>query len=151
MNEKIVYLDSSAIVKRYFYEPGTNILKNYYLKAYSGEIKLAYSIWNIGEVLGVFDRAKRLGRINQEEYSIAKKRFLGETKRMIKLNIALVIPIVIKVLKESWKLIEKHHIYIADALQIASAKYINSKEFLTGDKKLHKIANNEGLKSRLLT
>ncbi len=150
MNEKIVYLDSSAIIKRYFYEPGTSILRHYYLKAYSGEIKLAYSIWNIGEVLGVFDKAKRIGRINQQEYIIAKKRFLGETKRMVKLNITIIIPVIIKVLKEAWKLIEKHHIYIADALQIASAKYINSNEFLTGDKKLYEIASSEGLKSTLL-
>jgi len=47
-------------------------------------------------------------------------------------------------------LIEKHHIYEADAIQITSAKYVKSVEFLTGDRRLHEVALKEGLKSRYL-
>lgn len=56
MKEQIVYLDSSVIVKRYVEEPGSNIVRELYLKAYSGEVILSYSMWNIGEVLGAFIR-----------------------------------------------------------------------------------------------
>jgi len=146
----IVYLDSSAIVKRYIDEPGSKVIRDLYLKAYEREVRLAYSIWNIGEVLGVFDRARRLDRINEEEYDIVRRRFLGESKRMMKLDIVVILPVKVKTLKEAWRLVEKHHIYIADSLQISSAKYINSEEFFTSDEKLHKAALAEGLDSIIL-
>ena len=41
----------------------------------------------------------------------------------------------------------KHHIYVADALQIASAKKVNSSIVVTGDKELASIAEAEGLKT----
>jgi predicted nucleic acid-binding protein len=52
-----------------------------------------------------------------------------------------------KILKEAWKLIERYHIYEADAIQIVSAKNVNTTQFLTGDKKLHDIAIKEKLNS----
>ena len=52
MRGPIVYLDSSSMVKRYVEEPGTKIVREAYLKAYSGELLIAFSLWNIGEVLG---------------------------------------------------------------------------------------------------
>ncbi len=64
---------------------------------------------------------------------------------MIKLGIILVVPLKIKILKNSWKLVEKYHIYEADAIQIASAKYVDSSQFLTGDKRLHEVAVEEGV------
>ena len=48
------------------------------------------------------------------------------------------------ILEHSWKLVEKHHIYEADALQVASAKHVKAKEFLTSDEKLHKNSLNRG-------
>ncbi|MEM3570509.1 MAG: type II toxin-antitoxin system VapC family toxin [Candidatus Bathyarchaeia archaeon] len=105
---------------------------------------LAFSSWNIGEVLGAFDKAKVQNRINQEKHTILRKRFLFEVKR---LDILLLISTRIRILSESWKLIEKYHVYQADALQIVSAKTINASQFLVSDKKLHKIAEMENLNS----
>ncbi|RLF13964.1 MAG: PIN domain nuclease [Thermoprotei archaeon] len=150
MKEHIVYLDSSAIIKRYIKEPGSDYVRKTYLKCYSGDITLSCSIWNVGEVLGAFDRAKIIGRIDDETYTIVKRRFLLEVRRMARLGSLLIIPLKIRILKESWKLVEKHHIYEADAIQIASAKYVNSIEFLTGDRRLHEVALKEGLKSKYL-
>ena len=50
----IVYLDSSAIVKRYILESGSEVVSNVYCKALNGELTLSFSTWNIGEVLGVW-------------------------------------------------------------------------------------------------
>lgn len=147
MKEWIVYLDSSAIIKRYVKEVGSNIVRQFYRRAYAGEVKISFNIWNIGEVLGALDRARNIGRLNDENYIIARKRFLSEVRRMIKLNLLVLIPIRGKILVNIWGIIEKHHIYQADALQISSAKYINCTSFLTGDKKLHEVALNEGLNS----
>ncbi len=145
MEEAVVYLDSSAIVKRYIKEPGSNIVRNIYLKVYAGESTISFSIWNVGEVLGVFDKARIIGRIDDETYRVVRRRFLLETRRLVKLGPLIVIPLKMKILRSSWNLIEKYHIYEADAVQIASAKYINASQFLTGDKQLYEIAVNEGL------
>ena len=150
MNEKVVYLDSSAIVKRYIAEPGSDLVRNVYRRAYSGELKIAYSVWNVGEVLGVFDKARRLGRITDDEYRLVRRRFLGETKRMMRLGIAVVQPVKLSILRVSWRLVEKYHVYVADALQVASAKSVGAAGFLTGDEKLHEVALAEGLASTYL-
>lgn len=143
-----VYLDTSAIVKRYVAEPGSDIVRDLYLRAYSGDVLISFSLWNIGEFLGVIDRARRMKRL--EEHDLVRRRFLGETIRMVKLGIASIIPLRVRILRDSWILLEKHHIYEADALQIASAKYVKSERFLTGDERLHEVATEEGLESVLL-
>ncbi|MCD6357281.1 MAG: type II toxin-antitoxin system VapC family toxin [Thermoproteales archaeon] len=150
MSEQVVYLDSSAIVKRYIREEGSDTVRRLYLRAYVGEATLSYSTWNIGEVLGALDRAVRLGRVSREVYSLVRRRFLLETRRMAKLGILIPVPVKLRILRECWSLIEKHHIYQADALQIASAKYVNADQFLTADGKLHRVAVEEGLNSTQL-
>jgi predicted nucleic acid-binding protein len=147
MREQVVYLDTSAMIKRYIKEPGSDTVRELYLKAYSGELVLSFSLWNIGEVLGVLNRAVSIGRLSIEAYQAAKRRFLLETRRMVKLRLAIVIPVKTSILRESWKLIEKHHIYEADALQVASAKHVGAELFLTGDKRLNEVALAENLNS----
>ncbi len=150
MRGPVVYLDSSAMVKRYVLEPNSDRVRKLYLRAYSGEVTLSYSVWNIGEVLGVFDRARRMGRLDDDGYRVARRRFLLETRRMVRTASAVVLPLKVEILKDCWRLIERHHIYEADALQIVSAKHVNAAEFLTGDEKLHEVALAEGLNSAYL-
>ena len=59
------------------------------------------------------------------------------------------IPVRLKLLVECWKLLEKHHVYQADALQVTSAKAINAAKFFTYDKRMYEIANSEGLQTIL--
>jgi len=134
-------------VKRYIKEPGSDLVRSFYLKAYSGDIKLSYSLWNIGEVLGVIDKARFMDRLDENSFKIVKERFLLETRRATKLGLAVVVPVKTRILVEAWKLIENHHIYEADALQIATAKHLNAKKFLTADGNLHEIAEKENLHS----
>ena len=147
MKQRIVYLDSSAIVKRYIKEPGSDFVRNLYLETYSGDVKVSFSLWNIGEVLGAFKRAESLHRLHEDSFKLVKNRFLSETKRMAKLRIAVIIPVRSKILVETWKLIECHNLYEADALQIATAKKVGAESFLTADSVLHEIAQKENLHS----
>ncbi|MCD6443523.1 type II toxin-antitoxin system VapC family toxin [Candidatus Bathyarchaeota archaeon] len=147
MNGPLMYLDSSAVIKRYVKEPGSGLVRELFLRMYSGECRLSYSIWNVGEVLGVLDRARRIGRLDEEGYKVARRRFILETRRLTRLGLVYLVPVRVRILVESWKLLEKHHLYIADALQIATARYVNATEFLTGDERLHETASNEGLNS----
>lgn len=147
MVDQIVYLDTSAIIKRYVEEPGTDLMRNLYRKVYVGELKLSFNIWNIGEVLGVLDRARSIERVSKEDYISVRRRFLLETMRLVRLRLIILIHVKSSILEQSWKIIEKYHIYQADALQIASAKNIKAAQFLVADKKLHEIASEEGLNS----
>lgn len=134
-------------MKRYIKELGSGAVKALFLKAYSGEALLSFSVWNVGEVLGALDRARRTGRIDEEAYITTRRRFLLETRRMARLGLAIVTPIRTKTLMDAWKLVEKHHIYEADALQIATARQLKATKFVTGDKHLHEVAAEEGLNS----
>ena len=145
MRGRIVYLDSSAIIKRYIMEPYSKLIRSYFINAYAGDIILAFNVWNIGEVLGIFDKARRIGRIDDETYNIIKNRFMLDVKRLSKFGMALVIPLRINILKNSWKIIERYHIYIADALQIVSAKHVNADGLISSDKCLLDIAKQEGI------
>ncbi len=143
----ITYLDSSAMVKRYVIEPGTDIISRVYSKALMGETIIAISLWNIGEVLGVLDKYYRRRWLDRQDYEKARLQFIAETLKLLRLKVLRVVPLKARILLDTWLLIEKHHLYEADALQIVTARYVNADSLYTGDKKLHEIAVNEGIKS----
>ncbi len=143
---KIAYLDTSAIVKRYIQEVGSDIVASVYSNAWQGEAKISFSLWNIGEVLGVLDKYYRQGWLTGEDFKLARREFIGETLRMLKLRILRIVPVKPSIVVKSWRLVEKYHVYQADAIQIASSKEVNAEEFYTGDKTLCNIAELEGLK-----
>ncbi len=142
---EIVYLDTSAIVKRYVDKPGSEFVRSLYRSAYAGGAKLASSVWNIGEMLGVLDKAYTIGRRSEEDRVAAKRRFLNELNRLTRLGALTIIHLRFSILRDAWKLIEKHHIYQADALQITSAKYVSADQIVVADRKLCDIALSEGL------
>ena len=88
----IVYLDSSAIVKRYVLEEGTGIVQDAYSKALQGETKMAFSVWNVGEALGVLDIYRRRKWLKEKDYRIARESFITETLRLIKIGLIKTIP-----------------------------------------------------------
>ena len=83
----VVYLDSSAIVKRYILEAGSEVIGRLYHKVLSGESVLALSAWNIGEVFGVFAKYLRKGWLSEEEYERSRYQFIGEVVRLLRLKL----------------------------------------------------------------
>lgn len=88
----MVYLDSSAIVKRYVLEDGTDVVQEAYTKALQGETKLSFSVWNIGEALGVLDTYQRRKWLKKENHKTARESFITETLRLIKLGLLIRCP-----------------------------------------------------------
>ena len=144
---KLLYLDSSAIVKRYVRESGSDVIIEVYERALSGDVLLSFSAWNIGEVLGVLDKYRRRGWLSDGNYLKARGQFLGEVLRLLKLKLLKVVPAKTSLLIQTWGLVEKYHIYEADALQVLSAKRIGAERLYTGDELLHGVALKEGVKS----
>ena len=147
MTEKVAYLDSSAIVKRYVYETGSEFIRAQYNDVYLGNVLLSFNVWNIGEVIGVFDRAHRQKRITNEQLDEVMDRFSNETARLKKIGRIRIITLSERLLESSWDVVIKHHTYVADALKITSAIEVGCNEFYTGDEKLHKLALSLGLNS----
>ncbi len=142
-----IYLDSSAIAKRYIEEEGSETVNGIYHKALSGELRLAFSAWNVGEVLGVFDKYFRREWLSEEDREKARRQFIGETLRLLRLRILSAIPVKARLLAQTWPLIGRHQIYEADALQLVSARHIKAQSFYTADAHLHEIALKEGIGS----
>ena len=147
MRERAVYLDSSSLVKRYIGEVGSDEVDEVYDKSESGELKAAFSIWNLGEAIGVFDRYLSRNLISHDEFLIARSDLVSETLKLSRLESLAVLPVTSMLLVESWSLVAKHHIYEADALQIASSKEVSCSLFLGADKRLVDAALAEGLKA----
>jgi len=142
---KRVYLDSSAIVKRYVKERGTEVVDLVFDNAELGNVKIFFSIWNIGEVLGVLDRYRRRNLISSKEFESALSKFASEFLKLVKLHQLDLIPLYSDIIADSLDIILRYHIYEADAIQIVSSKYCNSEVFLTADKQLVEISKDLGI------
>lgn len=70
MTEKVVFLDNSAILKRYVYKIGSEFIRAQYNEVYLGNVLLSFNVWNIGEVIGVFDRTHRQKGITVEKLDV---------------------------------------------------------------------------------
>jgi predicted nucleic acid-binding protein len=116
-------------------------------KADNGEVALCFCIWNIGEAIAVFDRYNRRGLI-KIDYALTD--FMNELNRLISRNLIEIIDVNNKIMTNGVELVLKHHIYIADAIQISCCTLMKCDKFITSDKRLHEIATREGLNSVLI-
>jgi predicted nucleic acid-binding protein len=81
-----LYLDTSAILKRYVTEPGTETTDIIYGKAETGELTITISLWNIGEALGVLDEKRRKRWLTEKEFEQTLKIFADELLKLIRLK-----------------------------------------------------------------
>lgn len=142
MPEQIVYLDSSALVKHYVKEPGTEVVDSIFKELETRSIKICLSMWNLGEVSGVLDRYNRKGAVDYDETS---KKFFNDIDRYVGFGSMEVVNITPLLISRSVKTLRKYHIYVADALQIETYKSVNAALLVTGDKNLRDAAIKEGM------
>jgi len=122
-------------------------LAGIYNKVLSGEFKLAFSVWNIGEVLGVFDKYFKRKWLSNQDYRRARYLFIGETLRLLKLRLLHLVPVRTRLLMQALLYIEKYYLYVADALQVVTAKHVGAQTLYTGGKHVHEVGVKEGIGS----
>ncbi len=137
------YLDSSALAKRYVEEEGSDKMDRIFEAAEKGEESVFFSTWNVGELAVVFDKYEREGLLEAKRVMMT---FLEEMKRLGKSRAAEMVPVSGSVIAQAVTLTFKHHIYVADALQVISCRTVTDAEFVTADRRLAGIAKDEGLK-----
>lgn len=111
------------------------------------KMKITFSIWNIGEVLGALDKYASKGLISKSEFKTSLLNFISESIKMARLDSLQLLPFTSNSLITSWLIVLKHHMYEADALQVAASKEANCYLFLSADNKLIQVVNKEGVKA----
>ncbi len=138
-------MDSSAIVKRYLAEEGSPAVDDLFHRAEAGEIRLAFSLWNVGEVLRAVTRAGRLGWVSEGKAREAAWTFLQETLKIRGLGRLRVVSVRGDLLASGMPLILRKGISQPDALQIATCKDLRARAFVCADERLIRAAREEGL------
>jgi predicted nucleic acid-binding protein len=141
------YLDSSALAKRYVQEEGSDRMDQIFERAEKGEEQIFFSTWNVGEVAVVFDKYEQEGLLQAKPVMMT---FLEEVKRLGKSRAAEMVPVSGSVIAQAVTLTFKHHVYVADALQVISCQTVAGAGFVTADRRLAGIAKDEGLKVNLV-
>lgn len=139
MGERDVYLDTSALAKRYLKERDSDKVDELYRNAEMGKTKLHFSLWNIEEVCGVFDKHRENTNTKSDLELLP-----GESTRLVVSGRLNVMEISNDVVMRALEIVLKYHIYDADTLQLATAHIVGAKRFVTADKMLIRIAKKEG-------
>jgi len=142
-----LYLDTSVILKRYITEQGTKATDEIFDNAETGEITITFSLWNIGEALGVLDEKLRKGWLTQKEFNQTLSLFADELIKLTRSKNLEILPVETAILTNAWNMITNYHMYEADALQIATCSYSHSDVLLTNDEKLAQSGRKAGLKT----
>lgn len=145
-----VYLDSSAIVKRYVKEAGSDSVDTIY-HALEGSSEtdsaIIISSWNLGEAYGAIDTKRTRGDISERGFAEALTLLSQETKKFVAMRRLRIVPVGARALTNSRDLVLKYHIYQADALQIESARLARAQFFVSSDRKLLDCAKAENLEA----
>jgi predicted nucleic acid-binding protein len=142
-----LYLDSSVIVKRYIAERGSESVAEIYRRSDTKEIGICFSIWNIGETIGVIDQYQRRGWITEGQFAGAIGGLAGETLRLIRIEALELLPVSSSELSETWDLIRRYHLSQGDAVQIIACKSSTADKLISADKLLLEVAEKEGIPS----
>ncbi len=136
----ILFLDSSALVKRYVEEEGTKLVDELWEKAE----EVATSVVAFAEVISAFSRKSREGILTQKELIEIIYEFKEDYSRMIHVPITLELNKIIERLLVSYSLKGFDAIHLASAL-ILKVEFPET-VFLCFDKALNKTARKENLK-----
>jgi hypothetical protein len=130
-----IFFDTSAFVKRYVEEPGSERVADICRSADS----LMLSIICIPEVISTLNRLVREGKISRELYFKMKDIFFNE------INFIDICPLTSNVIRLSVQCLERHPLRAMDAIHIACALSIGPDLFVTSDKRQTEAARAEGL------
>lgn len=131
-----IYLDTSAMAKRYLDEPGSGTVSDRYRNAWDGKDILFLSIWNMGEFIDILTRKGRTGELNPAESSEIMKDFQGEMIGLRRKRAVVVVPMTNALIERSWETAIREKIYMPDALQIVTALDRHCDILFSGDSSL---------------
>lgn len=139
----MIYLDSSALFKQYYQEPGSERVRQIFLEAK----RIATASLSYAEVFSALNRKLREKAIDGRQYQKAAGEFDGDWRHLH------VVPLSPELLIRARLLLERHELRAGDAVQLASASIFPAStplEFVSADRRLTEAARVEGISSLLL-
>ncbi len=136
----MIYLDSSALVKRYIEEPGSDKMRS----LLEEDQVFATSRLTYPEILSAFTRKHRTGELSRAKYNGLLRDFESAWGIFLIIEFGKVLMPAIK------KIIAQHGLKGADGIHLASATWLRSASkdeivFVTSDQALLEAARKEGL------
>lgn len=134
----MIYLDTSALVKRYVAETGTGLVRRMFV----GTEPLATSALSYAEYFSALNRKRRESALSRVDYRELARRFEADWTGL------QVVHLTETVLRTARRLLERHDLRAGDAVQLASALAIAGSvalRFVSADRKLTAAAAQQGL------
>jgi uncharacterized protein len=132
------FFDSSAFVKRYVEEPGSDEVEAACLAA----TDLGLCVICVPEILSAFNRRLRERGLRQSDYKLMKERLLEDVTD------ATIVDLTPAVIKEAVVMLETSILRAADALHIAAAVAWDAEWFLSADRRQLAAARKAGLRTK---
>lgn len=118
-----VFLDSSALAKRYVQEPGSDRVEEILSSASS----LGISVICLAEVVSALCRRRRERKLSQQQYLKAKQALFEDIEDSSVLNVTE------QVMARAVELLERWPMRSSDALHVASAAEWSAELFVSAD------------------
>lgn len=140
-----IYLDTSAYVKEYHDELGSEIVHSIFENAKNGSVLITISLWTISETLNTIDRHFMRHELNEAEYSKVLGAIFSDIYELLENHNLQIVDIDTNLVKMSWEYISSEHLSAADSLHLVTALKSNVERFYAADKKLILAAKNKNL------
>ncbi len=125
-----LFLDTSALAKRYVQERNSERVLEYCSKADEIYISILAPV----ELLSAMNRSLREGRVTRKDYSSIKKEFALDVEGVTVVDLSSL------VVRHAIKCLERSVLRSLDAIQVASAITVGADVILTADKHQAKAA-----------
>jgi hypothetical protein len=114
----VYYLETSALVKRYKTEKGSDVIEELF-NGTKGNEGFATSLFTVLEVTATITRLFRGGVLDESPYITIMSRFLRDIRDLV------VLPVENELILESIEVARGHYLKAGDAVQIASALQVS--------------------------
>lgn len=135
-----IVCDSSALVKRYVHENGSDILDVLLRRA----SQLAVCIILVPEIISGLNRRRREQILSVDDYHAIKRQLLADVRD------AIVLQITPAVISRSVRLLENNALRAMDALHVAVALEWRAELFATSDRRQFTAARNAGIPTEFI-
>ncbi len=125
-----LFLDSSALAKRYLEEPGTSVVVHSCAQA----TEILLCIVTIPEIMSAFNRLRREKTLSTKQYRQLKSTFARDVEQATVLNLSEL------VIQQTIRCLETGPLKALDALQVGCALTSHCDLFLSGDRQQLRVA-----------
>ena len=131
-----VFLDSSALAKRYINESGSDRVE----RIFSAASSVGLSVICLPEVVSGLCRLRREGKLSNRQYTKNKQALIQDVEDSV------IIHITVEVVAQAVKLLEHWALRSSDALHVACAAEWGADLFVSADERQSKAARGCGLR-----